>query len=154
MATDILVGARGGYGAAGTGHGTNLSLYVSDEVLRVGGKATVFMSPHYTDYAYSSNASNYSKPVAVRVTGLAVPASDKFTTRLQLGFSNNDRNLQILVPLTVNVTCAGAAKCFVPVPIWFLMRASLLSNWSTKIGVMTCGTPARNAAAVVPAPPW
>lgn len=104
-----------GYGAAGVGHGSNLSMFVGDEPLRVGGRATIYSSPHYTDYPYGGE---YSKPVAVHFSGLNIPASTKYTTRLQLGFSNNDRNLQILVPLQVNVTCTGAVagKCFVPVP--------------------------------------
>lgn len=104
-----------GYGAAGSGHGSNLSLSVSDETLHVGG-TVLYASPHYTDYSYSANQSNYSAPVNVHVSGLSIQASVNFQSRLQLGFWNNDRNLQILVPLVVNVTCAGADECFVPVP--------------------------------------
>lgn len=104
-----------GYGDEGYGHGSNLSLSISDTPLHVGGNA-IYHSPHYTDYPYSANASNYSAPVNVRVSALSIRASDKFTSRLQIGFSNNDRNLQLLVPIPLNVTCVGAADCFVPVP--------------------------------------
>ena len=104
-----------GYEDEPSGHGANLSVSVSDELLHVGG-SVIFASPHYTDYAYSHNSSNYSLPVDVHVTGLAIPASDRFRSRLQIGFSNNDRNLQVLVPIAVNVTCSGAEECFVPVP--------------------------------------
>ena len=105
-----------GYGPAGVGHGTNLSIYVSDQPLTMGGKACLFSSPPYTNYSYSANSSNYSEPVVVHATGLAVAASSRFTTRLQIGFTNNDRNLQLLLPLSVNVTCDGADPCFVKVP--------------------------------------
>ena len=104
-----------GYGAAGSGRGSNLSLSFSDEPRQASGHV-VFHSPHYRDYAYAHNNSNYSKPVLVHVKGLAIRPSPKFTTRLQLGFSNNDRNLQLLVPLSVNITCTGAPTCLVPVP--------------------------------------
>lgn len=102
-----------GYEDVPSGHGANLSLYVSEESLRVGGKV-IYSSPAYTDYAYSHNNSNYSDPVQVHVKGLSIPASAEYDSRLQLGFWNNDRNLQILVPLSVSVTCTGADKCFVP----------------------------------------
>jgi len=105
-----------GFGAAGFGHGTNLSLAISDDSMHAGG-AVVYSSPHFTDYAYSANNSNYSKPVQVDLTGLAVPASSKvFTSRLQLIFSNNDRNLQILVPIKFNLTCTGPDPCLVVPP--------------------------------------
>ena len=82
--TDISFTYRyiSGFGAAGYGHGTNLSLSVSDEALRRSGKV-VYSSPHYTDYSYSANKSNYSLPVHVHVSGLAIPASPGFVSRLQ-----------------------------------------------------------------------
>jgi hypothetical protein len=104
-----------GYENEPSGHGTNLSLFVNDEPLMVGG-APIYASPHYTDYSYSQNNSNYSLPVSVHVTGLSIPASAGFKSRLMLGFSNNDRNLQLLIPMSVNVTCSGVDQCFVPVP--------------------------------------
>ena len=95
-----------GYGLAGHGHGTNISLYASDEPLQIGG-TLLYSSPHYNDYAYATNNSNYSKPIEVHLSGLSIPASKDFTTRLQFGFWNNDRNLQILIPISMNLTCAG-----------------------------------------------
>lgn len=117
--TDISFSYRyiSGYGAAGVGHGANLSLSLSEEPLRIGGNV-IYRSPHYTDYSYSANQSNYSAPVHVHISGLSIPASDEWKTRLQIGFWNNDRNLQLLVPIYVNVTCYGLADdgCFVSVP--------------------------------------
>ena len=104
-----------GYGAAGVGHGSNVSLYVSDETLRAHG-TVVYSSPHYTEYAYSHNSSNYSKPVFVHAKGLSIRASAISKSRLQFAFANNDKNLQLLVPLEVNVTCTGVHSCFVPTP--------------------------------------
>jgi hypothetical protein len=40
--------------------------------------------------------------------------SDGYKSRFRIGFANNDRNLQLLIPISVNVTCEGAAECFVP----------------------------------------
>ena len=105
-----------GYGQDGAGHGTNLSLLVSDDVMRVGRGTVVYTSPHYTDHSYAHNSSNYSAPIPVRASGLSIRASEKGSTRLQLAFWNNDRNLQLLVPLQVNVTCEGTEPCFVPAP--------------------------------------
>ncbi len=98
-----------GYGAAGEGHGANLSLAVTDDPVRVLNGAVLYASPHYTDYSYAANNSNYSKPVVVSLKGLKVQGSTALTTRLQLAFYNNDRNLQILVPIGMNVTCESSS---------------------------------------------
>ena len=87
-----------GYGHAGTGQGANLSLTVNDDPVRSGGEA-IYASPHYTEYAYADNNTNYSAPVHVQLTDLSIAASARYTSRLQFVFQNNDRNLQILVPL-------------------------------------------------------
>ena len=36
--------------------------------------------------------------------------------RLELRFDNNDRNIQLLMPLTINVTCSGG-PCVGPPPV-------------------------------------
>ena len=48
----------------GLGTGANLTL-------RVGGE-DVYKSPHFRDYSYDKNRSNYSKPVPVRAGGLEI----------------------------------------------------------------------------------
>ena len=45
------------------------------------------------------------------------PNADTAGNRLQFGFQNNDRNLQLKLPITVNITCTGVSgACFVPAP--------------------------------------
>ena len=75
----------------------------------------VYTSPHLTEYAYSHNESNYSAPVPVHWAGTnKVPAASAGGgRRLQMAFKNNDRNLQILIPFSVNITCTGADECLV-----------------------------------------
>ena len=104
-----------GFETAPSGLGANFSLSVADWTEQAGGQA-LYTSPHYNDHSYALNESNYSSPVHVHLTGLSIRVSDKLTSRLQLSFWNNDRNLQILVPLAVNVTCAGVEACFVRAP--------------------------------------
>jgi hypothetical protein len=105
-----------GYEDTPSGHGANFSLSINDESLRFGG-TVVYKSPLLTEYAYSHNKSNYSLPVTAHLSGLSVktpPANDGYKTRFQFGFQNNDRNLQLLIPISMNVTCDGADECFVP----------------------------------------
>lgn len=104
-----------GYEKIPSGNGANLSLAITDDALSRSG-TVVYSSPHFTEYSYSLNSSNYSAPVNVHVTGLSIPSSNKHTTRLQFSFDNNDRNLQLLIPIAINVTCKGADACFVPAP--------------------------------------
>ena len=92
-----------GYGPTGVG---------SNFTLRVAGQQ-VYASPHLTDYEYSQNRSNYSSPVQVDASalGIAVPAAAAAAgkpARLELAFDNNDRNVQLLLPLEVTVLCSGA----------------------------------------------
>ena len=104
-----------GYETTPSGHGTNLSLAVSQDYLQPSGDV-IYNSPHFTEYSYHVNQSNYSLPVQVDVSGLSIAASAKYTSRLQLVFANNDRNLQILIPFQVNITCTGADECLVAPP--------------------------------------
>ena len=100
-----------GYGP--TGVGANLSLSVTG-----GGSGgdhhPLYASPHFVDHSYSHNNSDYSAPVAVHVSGIALAADADADSRLTLTVANNGRNLQILVPLQVTVSCTGADKCLVP----------------------------------------
>jgi len=87
-----------GFGAAGTGNGSNFTV-------RAAG-SSVYASPHYNDYSYSANRSNYSSPVSVQASGLAIEVS-KEDQRIEIDFANNDRNIQLLLPLQIDVTCSG-----------------------------------------------
>ena len=86
-----------------TGVGANFTLFV--------GGSAVYASPQYTDYQYGHNRSNYSSPVAVDVATLdiTVPADARAAaSRLEFRFQNNDRNVQLLLPLSVHMVCSGA----------------------------------------------
>ena len=92
-----------GFGPPGVG--ANFSL-------RVGG-ATVYASPRLTDYSYDHNRSNYSRPVAVDA---AVAVRIGAGAGIELAFDNNGRNVQLLLPLTVRIECAGPVGCIPPPP--------------------------------------
>ena len=87
------------------GDGANFSL-------RVGG-ATVYASPRLTDFSYDHNRSNYSRPVAVDA---AVAVRIGAGAGIELAFDNNGRNVQLLLPLTVRIECAGPVGCIPPPP--------------------------------------
>jgi hypothetical protein len=107
-----------GFEKTPSGHGTNFSLIISDLDAAMNGGDVVYASPPLTEYSYSQNESNYSVPVPAHWAGTAkIPAASAGGgRRLQLVFTNNDRNLQIAVPFTVNVTCSGVSECFVAAP--------------------------------------
>ena len=104
-----------GYEKTPSGTGATLSVLISDLDAATNDGTIIYTSPHLTEYAYSHNNSNYSVPVPVHWSGTSkVPtASAGGGRRLQMAFKNNDRNLQILVPFTVNITCTGADECLV-----------------------------------------
>jgi hypothetical protein len=97
-----------GFGPTGQeGKGSNFT------VKAAGGK--VYASPLYNDYPYSQSHPNYSQPIAVNVPlSIKVPAADK--ARIEFDFDNNDRNMQLLLPLKVNVTCTGGPCNAPPAP--------------------------------------
>ena len=95
-----------GWGAPAPGKGTNFSLRAASR--------TLYSSPAYDDYPYSKVHPNYSLPVIFHAdVSEPIPASG--TTRLELLFDNNDRNIQLLLPLQINVTCSGG-PCVAPPP--------------------------------------
>ena len=104
-----------GYEKSPSGTGATLSVLISDLDAATNDGTVVYTSPHLTQYAYSHNESNYSAPVPVHWSGASkVPAASAGGgRRLQMAFHNNDRNLQILVPFEVNITCTGADACLV-----------------------------------------
>jgi hypothetical protein len=85
-----------GFGAAGVGTGSNFTL-------RAAG-VSAYRSPHFTDFAYDANRTNYSAPLTVDADGLQIklPAG----ARIELDFDNNDRNVQLLLPMSVVLACA------------------------------------------------
>jgi hypothetical protein len=89
-----------GFGVTGTG--SNFSLEVAGK--------TVYASPHLTNYPYSSHRPNYSTAVLVTVPNLSLHVVGA-GSRVSLVFDNNARNVQLLLPLRVNLTCTGAVSC-------------------------------------------
>ena len=92
-----------------TGEGANFTL-------RVAGRP-VYASPHFTDYSYGHNRSNYSKPVPIDVAalGIVVPPAPA-ASRIQFDFDNHDLNVQLLLPLEVHIECSGDVPCTPPPP--------------------------------------
>jgi len=100
-----------GYGPDGIG--SNFTVKVAGE--------PVYVSPQLDDYAYSKDNTNYSSPVPVSVSGLDIVVPDVKGTataanRIEIEFQNNDRNLQLLLPLSFEVTCAGSEPCVAAPP--------------------------------------
>ena len=85
-----------GYGP--TGVGANFSVLVAG--------VNVYSSPDLTNYSYSENKTRYSPPIAVAAPGLDITVPAKGGS-VELLFHNNDRNLQMLLPLRFELTCAG-----------------------------------------------
>jgi hypothetical protein len=103
-----------GFGRAGDGKaGSNFTV----SVVSAGGGTTstpVYGSPHLVDFSYDADRSNYSAPVAVDVAELSIPighggdgGADGAKTRLEFAFDCNERNVQLLLPLVLKVTCTG-----------------------------------------------
>ena len=99
-----------GYGKPAPGViGTNFSMEAAG--------VPVYYSPHYDDHPYSKSHPDYSPPVIVRESvSIPVPASANGASRLVLHFDNNDRNIQLLLPLVVNVTCVRGPCAAPPAP--------------------------------------
>jgi len=94
-----------------TGIGANFTL-------RVAGKP-VYASPHFTDFSYDHNRSNYSRPIPIDSSALGIlvpPTGTDVPSRVQFEFDNNDRNMQLLLPLKVHVECSGDVPCTPPPP--------------------------------------
>ena len=81
--------------------------------LEVAGTAA-YSSPVLNKYPYGK-PSVYSPPVNAAVTGLnvAVPPSGG---DVAFTFDNVDKNLQLALPMQINITCSGASACFTAPP--------------------------------------
>jgi hypothetical protein len=88
--------------------GANFSLLV--------GGASVYASPLLTMYPYTKTG-NYSPAQPVAARNLAIKVA-RGAERLLFRFQNNDRNLQLLLPMTITVACSGGlnGSCTPPTP--------------------------------------
>eukprot|EP00039_Didymoeca_costata_P011270 m.157470 g.157470 ORF g.157470 m.157470 type:complete len:530 (+) comp15118_c0_seq7:815-2404(+) len=68
----------------------------------------IYQSPHLYNYSYDHNKSGYSPPVPVLVKSLdlSVPVNG---AQIEFFFQNNARNVQIMLPLEVSLTCVDKA---------------------------------------------
>ena len=101
-----------------TGYGSDKPQVSSNFSVRIAGQ-TAYSSPHYSDYRYGHNRSNYSLPVSVDVQGLDIVTPSSAISRLEFHFDNNDRNMQLLLPLELTVHCTGEVvngSCMPPPP--------------------------------------
>ena len=96
-----------GFGPSGVG---------ANFTLRIAG-TSVYESPELTEFRYSQNRSNYSLPVTVDKAGLVIKVpTTGGPTRLEIDFANNDRNVQLKLPMSFVLTCANG-PCASP-PLW------------------------------------
>ena len=86
--------------------GANLTLRVGD--------VDVYASPHFREYSYDKNRSNYSKPMPVRANGVTIKIDGD--DAIQFIFDNNDRGVLLQMPIRINITCAPAPCVQTAVP--------------------------------------
>jgi len=90
-----------GYGPAGKHVGTTISLITADQC---GGPSRVLnTSPELVDYSFDSCNRCYSPTQVVRINPGTLQISAKEPVALGLSFKNNDRNVQLLLPMNVTV---------------------------------------------------
>ena len=114
-----------GFGSAGAGIGSNFTVSLAG--------TSLYQSPHLKDYSYS-NRTNYSTPIPVHTDGLSVTVpKDGKAYHLEISFDNNDRNMQLLLPLSIKITCSGV-RCLKSKPPQANKLAFTLTLTLTLIG--------------------
>lgn len=83
-----------GYGPSGIG---------SNFTVLVAGKP-VYVSPNLVNFSYDSNRSGYSPPQKV-IFKEEIILKENETNIIKILFTNNDRNIQLMLPMTFNLTC-------------------------------------------------
>jgi hypothetical protein len=88
-----------GYGPAGRERGTNFTVFLT----RVcsGTKIPIYSSPDLVDYPFDVCSYCYSPPVSVHVPGMHLDVKE--ATELEFVFQNNDRNVQLLLPIDFTI---------------------------------------------------
>ena len=72
------------------------------------GETVLYTSGALGKYNYKKAApGNYSLPILAQVTGLRIALPQNGVSHIELRFQNNDRNLQLRLPLVFNLTCDG-----------------------------------------------
>jgi hypothetical protein len=110
VVTSLSFSYRYCVGFASTGVGSNFTLKL--------GSSAAYVSPHFTDYPYSKASDPnkvYSPSVNVTVDiNMTIPTSG-VVSRIEFDFENVARNVQLMLPMTIAITCAGGS-CLKPPP--------------------------------------
>lgn len=104
--------------------------------LGVAGTA-VYSSPMLNKYPYSKPAV-YSPPVNVASSELNI-AVPPYNGNVTFEFHNLDRNLQLELPIQINITCAGTRPCLAvpsPPPVGTLLRVGSTGGVFSSRGMM------------------
>jgi hypothetical protein len=96
-----------GFGTKGTG---------ANFTMRVAGSA-VYSSPQLNDYPYhkSTDPKVYSPAVKVTNNQLKITVPSAGVSDIEFDFHNGAMNMQLLLPITVAITCSGG-PCIKPIP--------------------------------------
>jgi hypothetical protein len=108
VVTSLSFSYRYCFGYAKTGVGSNFTLKL--------GSSAAYYSPHFTDYPYNKGTDPdkvYSPPVNVTADKLSITVPKSGVSRIEFDFENVDRNVQLLLPMTITITCAGGS-CLKP----------------------------------------
>jgi hypothetical protein len=107
IVTSVLFSYRYCFGWSATGPGANFTLQIAQKI--------AYASPAFTDYPYSKSNPVYSPPVNITLDKLSIDVPESGVSRIEFDFANNARNVQLLLPMTIAITCAGGS-CFKPTP--------------------------------------
>jgi hypothetical protein len=110
VVTSLSFSYRYCFGFATTGVGSNFTLKL--------GPSAAYASPHFTDYPYNKGSDPnkvYSPPVNVTVDTLSITIPSSGVSRIEFDFENVARNVQLMLPMIIIITCAGGS-CLKPTP--------------------------------------
>jgi sialidase-1 len=107
VVTSVAFNYRYCFGWSTTGPGANFTLQIAKKV--------AYASPGFTDYPYSKSDPVYSPPVNITLAKLSIAVPSSGLSRIEFDFVNTGRNVQLLLPMTIAITCAGGS-CLKPTP--------------------------------------
>ena len=104
----------------------------------------VYSSPQFLDFRFDDNRSNFSVPVQVVVSRVSIVAPAG--ARISLEFDKHERNVQLLLPLHMIVTCSGEGPCLAPPEIFDYACRPNTSLLSGCVSAVSC--PVRDTQAI------
>ena len=93
-------------GYSTSGAGTNFTLSVAG--------ATAYTSPVLADYPYKKTGDPFSPAVMVSAAKLGIKVPSSGISPIAFEFQNSAMNLQLELPMTITLTCAGGKRCVAP----------------------------------------